>query len=137
MHEEMELKSLQPSRGGMKRHITETGVKLGALLCAAVAVFAVSIPGYAGEASWSKHTTVVELTPTGQQRYEFRLNLTESPAGCKNPDTFYQDYDAVGSERMYNLLLHALTDDKEVRVYATGRCELNGYAEISAVSIRR
>lgn len=100
-----------------------------------VAFAAVSVARAA--AGWSEYASVAEITPTSQERYQFRLNLAKNTSGCKSPDTFYQDYDSVGSDRMYNLLLQALTDDKKVRVYVTGRCELNGYAEISAVSLIR
>lgn len=131
----MERRLMSLSANGIKRGFGETGIKVGARICVVLAAFAVTTPALAGEAGWSEYTTVAELTPTDQQRYEFKLNLSKNPAGCKSSDTFYQDYDSVGSDRMYNLLLQAVTNGKKVRVHVTGRCELNGYAEISVVSI--
>jgi hypothetical protein len=137
MKEATGLKLTLFSRGGVRRRFTGTAMKTGVLACVVLAAHAVTLPAFAGEAGWSKSVTVMELTPTDQRRYEFRLKLTENPAGCKNPDTFYQDYDSVGADKMYHLLLQALSTEKKVRVHVTGRCELNGYAEISAVSMMR
>ncbi len=36
---------------------------------------------------------------------------------------------------MFGTLLSAVEHRKEVRVYVTGKCDLDGYSEISAVSI--
>jgi hypothetical protein len=101
----------------------------------AVAVLITSLPVFGGVAGWSDYASVIELTPTDQQRYQFRIRLKENPGGCKNIDTFYQDYDQPGSDKVFNVLLQAVISDKKVRVYMTGRCELKGYSEISAVTI--
>lgn len=92
----------------------------------------VALPGTSG---WSDYTTVAELTPSSQQRYTVRLQLNDNPSGCRSKDTFYQDYTTPGAEQMFRTLLEAVVSGKPVRVYVTGRCELNGYAEISSVSI--
>lgn len=84
---------------------------------------------------WSDYAQVKELTPTTQHRYQVRLDIADNPSSCPNKQTFFQDYDAAGSERMFQVLLEALNSGKRVRLYVTGRCELNGYGEFSAVSI--
>jgi hypothetical protein len=84
---------------------------------------------------WTDYAPVEELTPTGQLRYLVQLKIKENPSGCKTKDTFYQDYDAFGAEQMFKTLLTAVAADKNVRVYVTGKCGLNGYAEISSVGI--
>jgi hypothetical protein len=89
-----------------------------------------------GGSGWTDYTRVVELTPSSQQRYTVRLNLADSPSGCRSKDTFFQDYAASGAELIYHTLLEALISSKQVRVFTTGRCELNGYGEISSVSIQ-
>jgi len=92
-------------------------------------------PAFAGNAGWTDTTTVAELTASAQHRYTVRLHLTKNPSGCRSPDTFYQDYAAPGSEQMFRALLEAVTSGKRVRVYVSGRCELNGYAELSSVTL--
>ena len=89
----------------------------------------------AGGSGWTDYTTVAELVPSGQHRYTVRLYLSENPGGCRSKDTFYQDYAVSGAELMYRTLLEALVSGKRVRVFATGRCELNGYGEFSSVGI--
>lgn len=84
---------------------------------------------------WSDYATVAELTPSSQHRYTVRLQSSDNPSGCRSKDTFYQDYAASGAEQMFSTLLEALVSGKRVRLFVTGRCELNGYAEISSVSI--
>jgi len=84
---------------------------------------------------WSDFTTVAELTPGSHHLYTVRLQLSENPSGCRSKDTFYQDYATSGSEQMFRTLLEAVVSGKQVRVFVTGNCELNGFAEISSVSI--
>jgi hypothetical protein len=84
---------------------------------------------------WTDYGTVSELTPSTQYRYLVRLNISKNPSDCRNKSTFFQDYTATGSDQMFRTLLQAVTFGKRVRVYVTGRCELNGYAEISSVTI--
>ena len=102
-------------------------VGFGVFLSAPVTVFAV--------AGWTDYAAVAELTPTIHHRYLVKLQTSDNPSGCKNKDTFYQDYDATGSEHMFDVLLQAVTAGKKVRIYVTGKCEINGYAEIPSVSI--
>jgi hypothetical protein len=97
------------------------------LLALSTMAFAVS--------GWTDYALVSELIPGTQYRYLVKLQVTENPSGCKNKDTFYQDYSATGSEHMFRVLLEAVSSGKNVRVYVTGKCELSGYAEISSVGI--
>ncbi len=88
----------------------------------------------AGVAAWTDYVSVAELMPTSG-RYIVRLNISKSPSGCKSENTFYQDYGAPGADQMFRVILEAVTSGKMIRVYATGKCELNGYSEISSVGI--
>ena len=87
------------------------------------------------EAGWTDYVRVSELTPSTHQRFTVKLMVPKNPSGCKNKDWFYLDYDATGADQMFRVLLEALASGKKVRVYVTGRCELNGYSEISSVGI--
>ncbi|WP_126456387.1 hypothetical protein [Sulfuriflexus mobilis] len=84
---------------------------------------------------WTNHVQVTELTPTTHERFLVTLNVTKNPSGCKNKEIFYQDYSSSGSEKMFHTLLEAVVSGKKVRVFVTGKCELNGYSEISSVGI--
>ena len=86
-------------------------------------------------AGWTDYATVSELRPTIHHRYIVKLNVSENPSGCRNKDTFYQDYIVPGSDQMFRTLLEAVTTGKQVRVFVTGKCELKGYSEISSVGI--
>lgn len=94
----------------------------------------VSTSAIAG-AGWTGFAMVMELRPTSQIRYIFRLDVAKNPSGCTSEQFFYQDYPASGSQQMFRTLLSAVEYRKNVRVYVTGRCDLDGYSEISAVSI--
>ena len=100
---------------------------LGALLCILTTAFA--------DSGWTDYSPVAELTPTSQGRFLVELRVSKNPSQCTNKEIFYRDYAATGSEQMFRVLLEALASGKRVRVYVTGRCELNGYSEISSVSI--
>jgi len=84
---------------------------------------------------WTNYVPVAELTPSMHGRYLIKLKAPKNPSGCKNKDTFYHDYETPGSEPIFRIVLEALTSGKKIRVYVTGKCELNGYSEISSVSI--
>ncbi|MCU7935131.1 MAG: hypothetical protein KZQ99_09650 [Candidatus Thiodiazotropha sp. (ex Dulcina madagascariensis)] len=86
-------------------------------------------------AGWTDYGSVTELTPTIHGRFIVTINVTENPSGCKEKSMFYQDYSITGSRHMFDTLLKAVTSRNRVRVFVTGRCELNGYAEISSVTI--
>jgi hypothetical protein len=87
------------------------------------------------DSGWTDYVRVSELTPTVHQRYLVKLKVSENPSGCKDKETFYQDYSATGSDQMFRVLLEALSSGNTIRVFVTGKCEINGYAEISSISI--
>jgi hypothetical protein len=88
------------------------------------------------EAGWTDYALVTELTPTIHQRYQVTIAFSQNPSGCRDKQTFYQDYSARGSEQMYQALLEAVGSVKKVRVFVTGVCGVDGYSQISAVGIR-
>ena len=87
------------------------------------------------EAGWTGEVTVVELIPTGRLYYELRLTEGKNPSGCREEDWFYINYDARGSDKMFDLFVDSINSDLRLRVYVTGICNLKGYAEISSVSV--
>ena len=86
---------------------------------------------------WTEYGYVVELVPTIHYRFKVNIALKGNKSGCKEKQWFYQDYDKSGARAMYMALLESITADKTVRVYVTGRCNIDEYAEISSVGIRR
>jgi len=91
--------------------------------------------GAFASSGWTEYSHIAELTPTIHERFLVKLKDSKNPSGCKQKEIYYQDYDSAGSEQMFRTLLEAVTSGKMVRVYATGKCELNGYSEISSVTI--
>ncbi|KPK32368.1 MAG: hypothetical protein AMJ66_06660 [Betaproteobacteria bacterium SG8_40] len=86
---------------------------------------------------WTGFAPVAELTPTAQYRYIARIEVDQNPSGCRNAEYFFQDYSVAGSELMFHTLLSAVETGTHVRVYVTGKCDLDGNSEISSVSIAR
>jgi len=86
------------------------------------------------ETGWTDYATIAELVPTAHHYYEVRLPVRENPSGCKNKTWFYQDYSSPGADKMFQTILEGVKSGFRVRVYVTGRCNLNGYSEISSVS---
>lgn len=84
---------------------------------------------------WTDYVTAAELVPTARHYYEVRLQVAHNPSGCGEKTWFYQDYDSPGSDMMFKTLLEAIKSKIRMRVYVTGKCNLNGYSEISSVSI--
>jgi hypothetical protein len=89
------------------------------------------------KAGWTDYVSVAELVPTGQRYYEFRLPVKENPSGCRDETWFYQDYSSSGSNKMFEILFEGIKSGVQVRVYVTGVCNINGYSEISSVSVIR
>lgn len=87
------------------------------------------------DTGWTEYALVAELVPTSRHYYEVRLSTKKNPSGCKNGDWFYQDYSSVGADNMFRVILEGLSSERWLRVYVTGKCNINGYSEISAVSI--
>jgi hypothetical protein len=86
-------------------------------------------------AGWTSYGRVVELHPTTAGRFLVQLNVASNPSGCRDEAWFYRDYTGTGVELMFHALLGAITSNIQARVYVTGRCDLNGYSEISSASI--
>ena len=86
---------------------------------------------------WTDFVRIAELVPTSKHYYEVRLPVRDNPSGCREKNWFYLDYDSPGSQQMFEVLLESLTNDIRLRVYVTGVCNINGYAEISSISVTR
>lgn len=87
-------------------------------------------------AGWTGQVRVIELIPSGRHYYEIHLVVDKNPSGCREKNWFYQNYDAAGSDKMFDLFVDSLKSQLRLRVYVTGVCNLNGYSEISALSAR-
>lgn len=85
---------------------------------------------------WTSYGHVVELVPTIHFRFKVKIDVKDNKSECKEKQWFYQDYNASGSREMYLALLEAVSSNKLVRVYVTGRCDINEYSEISELGIR-
>lgn len=100
------------------------------------AVFLTLLPSpVRAEAGWTDYAPIAELVSTARHYYELRLPVKKNPGGCKESNWFYQDYGLNASDKMFATLLEGLQSRKRVRVYVTGKCNVNGYAEFTAVSI--
>ena len=88
-----------------------------------------------GGSGWTQYGSVIELNPTTFKRFLVKIDVASNPSKCKHTQWFYHYYSGVGSEYMFHALLGAVTSGKNVRVYVTGGCDLDGYNEISSVSI--
>jgi hypothetical protein len=86
-------------------------------------------------AGWTSYGRVLELQPTTAGRFLVRLDGVSNPSGCRDEDWFYRDYTSGEVEMMFHALLGAITSNLSARVYVTGRCDLNGYAEISSAGV--
>lgn len=96
----------------------------------------IALPSSAGaEAGWTDYAAIAELVPTARHYYEVHLQVKQNPSGCRNSTWFYQDYGQRAADKMFNTLLEAVQSGKRVRVYVTGKCNLNGYSDFSAVGI--
>lgn len=92
-------------------------------------------PAARAGAGWTDYAGVAELVATDKHYYRFRLALKANPSGCRNDSWFYQNYGTPGSDKIFATLLEAIKSDLRVRVYVTGVCNLDGYAEISSAGI--
>ncbi len=114
--------------------VTTLSGKVRFYLC--TLILFVSGPIYAGS-GWTDYGYVEELIPTIHHRFKVNIALKGNKSGCKEKQWFYQDYDISGAKEMYLALLESMSADKAVRVYVTGRCNIDDYSEISSVGIRR
>ena len=93
-------------------------------------------PPLQARAGWTDYARVGELIATGRHYYEVRIPV-DNPSGCREDNWYYQNYDAPGSSQMFEILLDAIESNVRVRLYVTGVCNINGYAEISSVGVSR
>ncbi|HKJ54325.1 MAG TPA: hypothetical protein VKB27_22715 [Gammaproteobacteria bacterium] len=105
-----------------------TGLMLGAAVAASTA---------RASAGWTDFVRVAELVPTSKHYYEVRLPVADNPSGCREKTWFYQNYESPGADQMFDVLLEGLTTNIQLRVYVTGVCNFNGYAEFSSISVIR
>lgn len=92
-------------------------------------------PSLLAGSGWTNYAKPSELIPTSRHYYEFKLDVKDNPSGCRHETQFYQDYSTFASDKMFAVLLDALKTNLKVRVYVTGRCNLDGASEISSVGI--
>ena len=85
---------------------------------------------------WTTYGKVIELVPTIHHRFKVNIDIKENKSSCKQDQWFYQDYELSGAREMYLALLEAVSSNKLVRVYVTGRCNINEFSEISELGIR-
>jgi hypothetical protein len=95
----------------------------------------VPIAGFAAQ-GWTDYATIEELTPISHGHFLVRLKVSKNPTKCKNKEMFCRAYRMPGAQHMYVKLENAVASSQKVRVHVTGRCELNGYSEISSISIQ-
>ena len=65
---------------------------------------------------WTDYVQGKALNPTGRNYYLVRLDVSENPSDCKDKSWFFQDYDTLGSDKMFLTLLGAVTSGGRVRV---------------------
>lgn len=104
------------------------------LIAALAVIYANTVYARAG---WTDFVKVAELLPTSRHYYEVRLPVKNNPSGCSEDNWFYLNYEAPGSAQMFTLLLEAIQSEIRLRVYVSGVCNINGYAEISSINIKR
>lgn len=85
---------------------------------------------------WTTYGKVIELVPTIHHRFKVNIDIKGNKSNCKEEQWFYQDYDISGAREMYLALLEAVSSNKLVRVYVTGRCNINEFSEISELGIK-
>ena len=85
---------------------------------------------------WTTYGKVIELVPTIHHRFKVNIDIEGNKSSCKEEQWFYQDYELSGAREMYLTLLEAISSNMTVRVYVTGRCNINDYSEISELGIK-
>ena len=84
-------------------------------------------------AGWTADVKVNELIPTNRHYYEIKLEVRKNPSGCREKNYFYLNYEARGSDKIFDLLVENIKSELRLQVYVTGVCNTNGYSEISSV----
>jgi hypothetical protein len=101
-----------------------------------VSLYLLAFPSFTqAGAGWTEYVRISELIPTSRHYYEVRLPVKNNPSGCTDKIWFYQDYVTIGSDKMFETLLRGLQSGSQVRVYVTGKCNINGYSEFISVGI--
>ncbi|MDW7771384.1 MAG: hypothetical protein SCH71_00685 [Desulfobulbaceae bacterium] len=104
--------------------------------CLLIGICTLSLPTLVrAEAGWTDYAAIAELVPTARHYYELRLPVVKNPSGCRDKTWFYQDYGLKASDKMFATLLEAVQAGKRVRLYVTGKCNVNGYSDFTAVGI--
>ena len=99
-------------------------------------IYIFAVPAFVlAEAGWTDYVKIAELVPTARHYYEVKLPVKKNPSGCRDTTWFYQDYSSPESDNMFKTLLEGLQSRNHVRVYVTGKCNVNGYSEFTAVGI--
>ncbi|MEQ1880297.1 MAG: hypothetical protein ABL878_04925 [Burkholderiales bacterium] len=110
-------------------------------LAICIAIFSIGgsvlTQGAYADAGWTEAGAIEELRAIGGHYYAVRLGVKKTPSACGDKQWFFQDYEKSGSDKMYLMLLESLNSGLRVRVYLTGRCNLDGHSEFSSVSILR
>jgi len=87
------------------------------------------------QSGWTAKGNLTHMQATTSGKMIVNGEFKENPSDCKNSKAFYIDYDIDGANHIFQLLLKAIASDKPVKLYVTGKCELNGQSEISSASI--
>jgi hypothetical protein len=99
-----------------------------------ISLYAIVLTSLAqADAGWTDYVTVSELIPTGRLYYEVELKGSKNVSGCREQDWYYLNYGAQGTDKMFDLFVDSMQSGLHLRVYVSGLCNLNGYAEITAV----
>lgn len=94
-----------------------------------------SISSAYSEAEWTNSGYIQEVQATTSGVLVVRGKLGGNPSGCKDGDSYYADFSMKGTEKIFFLLLQSIATRNRVKLFVTGRCDLNGMSEISAALI--
>ncbi|GAA5214267.1 hypothetical protein ACFSJ3_04400 [Corallincola platygyrae] len=98
-------------------------------------VVAVWSGNVAAEAGWLPAAQIKSLTVSHHGRYMVELDSSKTLKGCSQPNMYFIDFDALGAEQSYQMLLEASIAKRPVQLYITGRCALKGISEVSSVRL--
>lgn len=116
---------------GMDTEIMNSFLKI---LAAAIMLLGSSSSAYS-EAEWTNSGYIQEVQATTSGVLVVRGKMGGNPSGCKDGDSYYADYSTKGTEKIFSLLLQSIAARNRVKLFVTGRCDLNGMSEISAAAI--
>ncbi|RCU49148.1 hypothetical protein DU002_12395 [Corallincola holothuriorum] len=92
-------------------------------------------PSSYADSGWLVAAPLQGLSVSNKGRYTIEMEVEKNISGCSNPRLFYIDFEAIGAEQAYQLLLRSMLAERAVQLYVTGRCALKGVAEVSAVRL--